>query len=141
MYQRSEYQIIKSRISEPRKFIQVIIGPRQIGKSTVVKQLLQTIEAPYLLYSADDVPASNRAWIADCWGAARSLKKSKNYAELILVIDEIQKIPNWSEVVKKEWDIDTFNDCNIKLLLLGSSRVLLEKDYRNHWRGDLRKSA
>lgn len=127
MYQRSEYQIIKSRISEPRKFIQVVIGPRQIGKSTVVKQLLQTIEAPYLLYSADDVPASNRAWIADCWGAARSLKKSKNYAELILVIDEIQKIPNWSEVVKKEWDIDTFNDCNIKLLLLGSSRVLLEK--------------
>lgn len=127
MYQRSEYQTIKSRLSEPRKFIQVIVGPRQIGKSTVVKQVLQGIDVPYLFYSADDVPATNRAWVSDSWAAARSLKKSKGYAELVLVIDEIQKISNWSEVVKKEWDADTFNDCSVKLLLLGSSRVLLEK--------------
>lgn len=93
----------------------------------MVKQVLRDIEVPYLFYSADDVPASNRAWIADCWGAARSLKESKKYSEFILVIDEIQKIANWSEIIKKEWDSDTFNDCDIKVLLLGSSRVLLEK--------------
>ena len=46
---------------------------------------------------------------------------------MLLVIDEIQKIHNWSEVVKKEWDDDTFHDRNIKVLLLGSSRVLLEQ--------------
>ncbi len=127
MYKRSEYKIIKSRLEEPRRFIQVIVGPRQIGKSTVVKQVLKDIESPYLFYSADDVPASNRAWIADCWAAARSVKESKKYSEFILVIDEIQKIVNWSEIIKKEWDSDTFNDCDIKVLLLGSSRVLLEK--------------
>lgn len=127
MYKRSEYKIIKSRLEEPRRFIQVIVGPRQIGKSTVVKQVLNDIELPYLFYSADDVPASNRAWIADCWAAARSVKESKKYSEFILVIDEIQKIANWSEIIKKEWDSDTFNDCDIKVLLLGSSRVLLEK--------------
>lgn len=127
MYKRSEYKIIKSRLEEPRRFIQVIVGPRQIGKSTVVKQVLSDIEVPYLFYSADDVPASDRAWIADCWGAARSVKESKKYSEFILVIDEIQKIANWSEIIKKEWDSDTFNDCDIKVLLLGSSRVLLEK--------------
>lgn len=127
MYKRSEYKTIKSRLEEPRRFIQVIVGPRQIGKSTVVKQVLKDIEAPYLFYSADNVPASNRAWIADCWEAARSIKDIKKYSEFILVIDEIQKIANWSEIVKKEWDSDTFNDCDIKVLLLGSSRVLLEK--------------
>lgn len=127
MYKRSEYKIIKSRLEEPRRFIQVIIGPRQIGKSTVVKQVLKDIGVPFLFYSADDVPASNRAWIADCWSAARSIKTAKEYKELIIVIDEIQKIYNWSEIIKKEWDADSFNDIGIKVLLLGSSRVLLEK--------------
>lgn len=127
MYKRSEYKIIKLRLEEPRRFIQVVVGARQIGKSTVVKQVLQDIELPYLFYSADDVPATNRAWIIDCWSAARNLMKAGGHAEFVLVIDEIQKIANWSEVVKKEWDADTFNDCNIKVLLLGSSRVLLEK--------------
>lgn len=55
------------------------------------------------------------------------MKKSGNHDEFILVIDEIQKIANWSEIVKKEWDSDTFNECNLKVLILGSSRVLLEK--------------
>lgn len=127
MYKRSEYKTIKSRIEEPRRFIQIVVGPRQTGKSTVVKQVLNDIDQPYLFYSADDVPASNRAWIGDCWAAARSLKESRRHTEFILVIDEIQKIANWSETVKKEWDTDTFHNCNMKVLLLGSSRVLLEK--------------
>ena len=127
MYKRAEYQIIKNRLEEPRKFIQVVMGARQIGKSTVVKQVLKDLDLPYLFYSADNVPASNTAWVSDCWEAVRSLKRSNNWESAILVIDEIQKVSNWSEVVKKEWDDDTFNDRNIKVLLLGSSRVRLEK--------------
>lgn len=127
MYKRSEYQIIKSRIEEPRRFIQVVMGPRQIGKSTVVKQVLKDLELPYMFFSADNVPATDRAWISNCWASVRSLQENKRYESIILVIDEIQKIQNWSEVVKKEWDDDTFHDRNIKVLLLGSSRVLLEK--------------
>ena len=127
MYKRAEYQKIKSRLEEGRTFIQVVMGARQIGKSTVVKQVLKDLSLPYQFYSADNVPATNTAWISNCWAATRSLKENNGWESVILVIDEIQKIANWSEVVKKEWDDDTFHDRNIKVLLLGSSRVLLEK--------------
>jgi len=127
MYKRSEYQTIKVRLEEPRRFIQVVMGARQIGKSTVVKQALKDLEAPYQFFSADKVPATGSAWISNCWAAVRSLKENKGLDSIILVIDEIQKIANWSEVVKKEWDDDTFHDRDIKVLLLGSSRVLLGK--------------
>lgn len=127
MYKKIEYQIVKSRLEEPRRFIQVLMGPRQVGKSTVVKQVLQDYEGEYLFYSADNVPATSSAWISDCWSAARRLMVAKELKTILLVIDEIQKISNWSEVVKKEWDDDSFHDSDIKVLLLGSSRVLLEK--------------
>lgn len=127
MYKRAEYQTIKKRLEEPRRFIQVVMGARQVGKSTVVKQVLKELDIPYQMFSADNVPATNSAWVANCWEATRSLQKNKGYESIVLVIDEIQKITNWSEAVKKEWDDDTFHDRNIKVLLLGSSRVLLEK--------------
>lgn len=127
MYKRAEYQTIINRLKEQRRFIQVVMGARQIGKSTVVKQVLKDLDAPYQFYSADNVPATNSAWISNCWAAVRSLKESNGWDSVILVVDEIQKISNWSEVVKKEWDDDTFHDRDIKVLLLGSSRVLLEK--------------
>ena len=127
MYKRAEYQVIIERMKEPRKFIQVVMGARQTGKSTVVKQVLQDLGMPYQLFSADNVPATRSAWISDCWAAVRSMKELGGWESVIFVIDEIQKIANWSEVIKKEWDDDTFHDRNIKVLLLGSSRVLLEK--------------
>ena len=92
-----------------------------------MKQVLKDLDTPFQLFSSDNVPASNSAWISNCWAAVRSLKRSNQWDSIVLVIDEIQKISNWSEVVKKEWDYDTFNDINIKVLLLGSSRVMLEK--------------
>ena len=82
---------------------------------------------PYQFFSADNVPATNTGWVSDCWAAVRGYKEGKHLESIILVIDEIQKVGNWSEVVKKEWDDDTFHDRKIKVLLLGSSRVLLEK--------------
>ncbi len=127
MYKREEFNILIKRLKEPRKFIQVVMGPRQVGKSTLVKQVLKEIDLPYMFFAADNVPAGNSAWISNAWDSARAMLKVKEYSELILVIDEIQKIDSWSEVVKKEYDMDTFNDVNIKVLLLGSSRVHLEK--------------
>lgn len=77
MYKRAEYLTIKNRLEEARKFIQVVMGPRQVGKSTVVKQVLQDLDVPFQLFSADNVPASNTAWVSNCWAAVRSLKESK----------------------------------------------------------------
>lgn len=127
MYKRAVYKVIKSRIEEPRRFIQVVMGARQIGKSTVVRQVLGDLVLPYRFFSADNVPATNGSWIADCWNAVRSLMKVNGWLCCVLVIDEIQKIQNWSEAVKKEWDDDTANGRDIRVLLLGSSRVLLER--------------
>lgn len=127
MFKRSEYKVIKARLEEPRKFLQVVMGARQVGKSTVVKQVLNDLGLPYRFFSADNVPASDNSWISGCWAAVRTLKDSQHHDTMILVIDEIQKIPNWSEAVKKEWDDDTFHDRDIRVLLLGSSRVMLEK--------------
>ena len=83
MYKRAEYQTIKSRLEERRKFIQVVMGPRQVGKSTVVKQVLGDLDTPYQLFSADNVPASNTAWVSNCWAAVRSLKSSKGLDTIV----------------------------------------------------------
>lgn len=127
MYKRAVYQTIKSRLEEPRRFIQVLMGARQIGKSTVVKQVLQDLDIPFRFFSADNVPATSGEWISECWEAVRTIKRAQGLSTVILVIDEIQKISSWSEVIKKEWDLDSFNDLDIRVLLLGSSRVLLER--------------
>jgi len=129
MYQREQYQTIVERLYEPRKFIQVVMGPRQIGKTTVVKQAMKAVKdkIPCLFFSADDIPATQKSWISDCWETARVQMKIENSKEQILIIDEIQKLKAWSEVVKKEWDYDSFHDVNLKVVLLGSSRVLLQK--------------
>lgn len=127
MFVRAEYQEVKSRLEEPRMFIQVIAGPRQVGKSTLVGQVLDKITLPYNSYSADAELNVDQAWISNVWDAARNEMDFRHETERILVIDEIQKVENWSEVVKKEWDRDTREKRNLKILLLGSSRLLLQR--------------
>lgn len=127
MYTRKEFALLRQRLEEPRHFIQVVLGPRQIGKSTLVKQVLKSLAVPHLFFAAADVPTSQKKWISDCWSQARLMVRGQGLKEMVLVIDEIQKLVGWSETIKKEWDADTFNDVPIKVLLLGSSRVLLER--------------
>jgi len=135
MIQRSYFQTIVARVNEPRKFIQIVEGPRQVGKSTLIKQVLHSISLPWMHFAADNVPATRSAWISDCWASARNKLQMEHLPELLLVIDELQKLKNWAEVVKKEWDADTFNDVNIKVVLLGSSRVRLEKGLSESLKG------
>ena len=127
MIERSQLQDITNRILEPRRFIQVLMGPRQVGKTTMAVQMLKKVSIPYLFESADAVNAVNAGWIEQLWEAARLKMKAQSAREFIIVIDEIQKIPNWSETVKRLWDRDTIDGTDIKLILLGSSRLLLHK--------------
>jgi uncharacterized protein len=127
MIERSQLQVITQRILEPRKFIQVILGPRQVGKTTIASQMLRKVNIPGIYESADAVMAVNAGWIEQVWYAASLKMKAQNAKEFILIIDEIQKVQNWSESIKRLWDRDSLNGTNLKLVLLGSSRLLLQK--------------
>lgn len=126
MFKKKEFQILTNRLAEPRNRIQVISGPRQVGKSTMVKQVLKDVNLPYLFVTGDNANPNDSQWIANSWQTARAQKLIGKHDQYLLVIDEVHKISNWSEAVKKEWDQDTFNDLNIKVVLLGSSRLLLK---------------
>ena len=125
MIERDQLQAFTNRILEPRKFIQVLMGPRQVGKTTMAAQMLQKAKFPYIFESADAVSAINSTWIEQLWETTRLKMNVQAAKEFILVIDEIQKIPNWSETVKRLWDKDTLNGTNIKVVLLGSSRLFI----------------
>jgi predicted AAA+ superfamily ATPase len=127
MIERSELQLIVGRMNEPKKFIQVLAGPRQVGKTTLILQALDKITTPNKYESADTVSTNNAIWISQIWESLRMQMKINNLSEYILIIDEEQKIENWSETVKKEWDYDNRMHIDIKLVLLGSSRLLLQK--------------
>ena len=126
MYKRPQFNELKSRLSEARDKIQTISGPRQVGKSTMIKQVLQETDIPYLSVTADNVPKTDTFWISEMWSSARARMKATKASEFLLVIDEVHKLNNWSEAIKKEWDEDTRNNINMKVVILGSSRLLLK---------------
>lgn len=126
-YIREQYSILRERICEPRKFMQVLAGPRQVGKSTLVGQVLRDIAIPYSLENADGIDHEDTDWIRRVWESARIAMQLQHEEEHLLVIDEVQKIDNWSEAVKAEWDRDSREGRNLKVVLLGSSRLLIKK--------------
>lgn len=105
----------------------VLAGPRQVGKSTLVRQVVQELTIPYSVEVVDAVDPKDSDWIRRIWEGARTTMTLRGEQERLLVIDEIQKICNWSEVVKREWDEDTRRHIQLKVVLLGSSRLLLKK--------------
>ena len=126
-YKRPQFSAVLERMNEPRKFIQVLAGPRQVGKSTLIDQVLEECTLTHYLYNADGVDENDTDWIRRVWESARTQMDTKQQTEAILVIDEIQKIKRWSDIVKREWDADTRNRRQLKLFLLGSSRLMLRK--------------
>jgi hypothetical protein len=126
-YKRLQYKEVLERMNEPRRFIQVLAGPRQVGKSTLIGQVLDECTLPHYSYNADGVDENDSDWIRRIWESTRVQMDSKQQTEAVLVIDEIQKIRQWSEMVKREWDADTRDRRQLKLFLLGSSRLMLRK--------------
>jgi uncharacterized protein len=127
-FQRSQAKLLKNRVEkESRRFIQVLYGPRQVGKTTLVQQLMEQTTAEHHYAAADGMAAAGPAWISQQWEAARIHSKKSAAEKYVLVFDEIQKIDNWSEAVKKEWDKDSAANLPLHVLLLGSSRLLLQQ--------------
>jgi uncharacterized protein len=126
-YERPFGARLEARLVEPRRYIQVVTGPRQVGKSTLVQQVLgrQRIAARYV--SADEPTLRTGAWIAQQWDAARLEAAAAGENGTILVIDEIQKIPDWSESVKRLWDEDSRARRALRVVLLGSAPLLVAR--------------
>ena len=127
MFERPHLQQIIKRMEEPRKFIQVIFGPRQVGKTTLVNQMVKKYSFGSLVVSADAIDAYNTYWLEQQWEIARIKLTQSGGKEFLLVVDEIQKIDNWSEKVKSLWDQDTKNNLPLKVIVLGSSRLLIQQ--------------
>ena len=132
MYTREKYHLLQQRLNEKRKFIQVVLGPRQVGKTTLVQQVLQSLELPFHYASADETGLISNTWIEVQWNIGR--QKCKETAA-VLVLDEMQKIPQWSTTVKKMWDEDTQHKIPLKVVLLGSSSLLVQKGLQESMAG------
>ncbi|MEI7501395.1 MAG: ATP-binding protein [Bacteroidota bacterium] len=145
MYQRALFQKVKDRVIEPRRFIQVLAGPRQVGKTTLVTQIMQHLPFPAHYATADGLVTTGQVWIREQWDLARIRQRQNPSTGFLLILDEIQKVDNWSETVKSEWDADSLNGTPVKVLLSGSSRLILQQGlsesltgrfemiYAGHW--------
>ena len=123
-YQRPQFTILSSRLDEPRRFIQVVEGPRQVGKTTLVQQVCEVSSLPVQFASADEPTLRGAEWIAQQWEIARLMQNERG---AVLVLDEVQKITGWSETVKRLWDEDTRKKCTLKIIVLGSAPLLIQR--------------
>ena len=118
--------MLKRRLEEPRRFLQVVAGPRQAGKTTLVQQTLAAWGDRARYASADEPTLRDRAWLAAQWEAARAVARESGRPGAVLALDEVQKIPHWSETVKRLWDEDTARRLPLRVIILGSAPLLVQ---------------
>jgi predicted AAA+ superfamily ATPase len=126
-YRRPVYEEILARAHEPRRFIQVLAGPRQVGKTTLARQVMASIGVPGHFASADAPDPEDIGWIYTQWAIGRQAAANGGRAGGVLVLDEVQKIRQWSDVVKQLWDEDTAAAMPLRVMLLGSSPLLVKQ--------------
>lgn len=127
VYFRPHADRLARRLAEPRRFIQVVAGPRQVGKTTLVQQVVAASKLASQIASADEPTLRGREWIEQQWEVARFKAREAGDAGAVIVLDEVQKIQNWSEVVKRLWDADTRTKVPLKAVLLGSAPLLIRR--------------
>lgn len=125
MFKRPMYHELLKRLGEPRRFIQVLAGARQTGKTTLVRQLLAELPLESHYASADEPALKDSAWLAAQWEQARRMIGSKE-SPAVLALDEVQKVPGWSEAIKRLWDEDTATGLPLHVVLLGSAPLLMQ---------------
>ena len=123
-YRRRIFPMLASRLGDPPSRIQVVSGPRQVGKTTVVRQALAATELPSHYASADDPALRDSAWLEAQWEEGRRMARD---SAAILAIDEIQKVTGWAEAVKRLWDEDRAEEIPLRVVLLGSAALLVQR--------------
>jgi hypothetical protein len=125
MIWRDVTERLLARLHEPRRFVQVLAGPRQVGKTTSARQAAERWAGPFHYASADTSGLRSDGWIAEQWAAGRRIAASGRAA--LLILDEVQTLPAWSEVVKSHWDQDTFAGLDLRVVVLGSAPLLVQR--------------
>ena len=115
------------RLREPRRFLQIITGARQVGKTTLITQVAERSGLRHRFATADEPSLRGPGWIAQQWEAARLLADDSDADDALLVIDEVQKAADWAEAVKRLWDEDTRAARRLKVVLSGSAPLLIER--------------
>ena len=134
-YQRPALRGLATRMKRPRALIEVLRGPRQVGKTTgvyqVIRDLLRSqVRATDILFVRFDLellrdePGALRRIMS--WFSATVRRASPDGARpAYILLDEVHKLPRWSEEVKHLYD--TFS---VRMLLTGSSSVLVARGGR-----------
>ena len=144
-FQRSSVASLVERLAEKPSRLITIFGPRQTGKTTIVQQALNQIDQPSRYLPVDEPesafsgittdassqstmlfgPPRNAEWLTKHWEQARR-RAEESVNGFVLVFDEIQKVPNWSETVKGLWDADRARDLPMHVVLLGSAPLAIQ---------------
>ena len=128
VYKRKIFHVLLKRVQEPRRFIQVLAGPRQVGKTTIARQVMEAVSTPVQFATADEPTLRDRTWIAQQWDIARlKVRDTRHKTGALLILDEAQKVSGWSDAVKRLWDEDTRSELPLKVVLLGSSPLLVQR--------------
>lgn len=120
-FRRAQADVLRARLREPRRFLQVVSGPRQVGKTTLVRQVLEDFTGPAVYATADEPGLRGGPWLAQQWERARRMVPDEDAGDArhaLLILDEVQKLPDWSETVKRLWDEDTREGNPIKVVLV-----------------------
>lgn len=133
MYRRFVSTELERRLGEPRSFIQIVIGPRQTGKTTAVKQALQESGLPFHYVDADRFRGLPASQLAVEWDQARLLARQEGKA--VLFVDEVHKVNDWAGAVKALWDEDAWHDVPLLVVLSGSSTLLIQKGLSDSLKG------
>lgn len=144
-FQRAGVTTLTERLREPPSRLIAVFGPRQTGKTTMVRQALAQIDRPSLYLAVDEPEAStpriapaaplsdtvslspgrDAAWLVSNWEDARRRAEGSSQG-FVLVFDEIQKIPNWSDTIKGLWDADRARGCPLHVVILGSAPLPMQ---------------
>lgn len=126
LYRRPIFDVLLDRVREQRRFIQVLAGPRQVGKTTLAQQVSEAAGIPVHRASADEPALRDRVWLEAQWEVGRTRAHDAGRTGALLVVDEVQKVTGWSETVKRLWDEDTARRVPLRVLLLGSAPLLMQ---------------
>lgn len=125
-FRRPIFAVLAERLTEDPRRLQVVSGPRQVGKTTAVQQALATIEAPSHYASADGPTLRDSSWLEAQWEEGRRLARG-SAGSAVLAIDEIQKVSAWAEAVKRLWDEDRRTGRSLHVVLSGSAALLVQR--------------